>query len=115
MRNLALAFVEVLNLKTQQVAGGGKREARARAVVSKEGDAEAGIKNLRGDVALAEVAKRVGNGEHRVQFVTGFFPRQEKVAFVHVVKLQVLQFLRELLDVFLFTHKLTPKFSCLCW
>ena len=75
VRDLALALVEILHFKTQQVAGGRKREARARAVVPKQRDAESGIENLGRNVAFAQISQRVGDGEHRVLIRRAIFPR----------------------------------------
>ena len=85
--DLGFLFIEHLLLKTQQVARGGKREARARGVVTEDRNAEAGIEDLRVLVALAQVAQRIGHGEDRVDLV----PRPVEVGLVHVIDVQSLK------------------------
>ena len=89
--DLGLLFIEHLLLKTQQVARGGKREARARGVVAEDRNAEAGIEDLRVLVALAQVAQRVGHGEDRVDLLVALVPRPVEVALVHVIDVQSLK------------------------
>ncbi|CCX41636.1 unknown [Clostridium sp. CAG:1024] len=108
VRDLALALVKILNFQTQQVAGGCEREARAGAVVAEQRDAEAGVKDLRGYVVLAQMAQRVRNGEHRFDLILRFFPGQEKVAFVHVRIVQLFEFVGKLLDIGFFAHEFSP-------
>ena len=78
-------------LKTQQVAGGGEGEAGAGGVVTEDGDAEAGIEDLGGLVALAQVAQGVGHGEDGVQLLVGLVPGPVEVGLVHVIDVQRLQ------------------------
>ena len=86
--NLGLLLVEHLLLKAQQVAGGGEGEAGPGGVVAEEGDAKAGVEDLRGLVALAQVAQGVGYGEDRVDLVVGLVPGPEEVGLIHVVDVQ---------------------------
>ena len=76
--DLALALVQVLDLQAQQVAGGGEGEAGAGGVVPEQGDAQAGLKDLGGDVVLPHVAQGVGHGEDGLQLVVGLVPGQKK-------------------------------------
>ena len=89
---LALALVEVLHLQAQQVAGRGKGEAGAGGVVAEEADAEAGLEDLGGDVVLAHVAESVGHGEHGLELVVGLVPGQEEVALVHLLEVELVEF-----------------------
>ena len=89
--DLGLLFIEHLLLKTQQVARGGKREARARGVVTEDRNAETGIEDLRVLVALAQVAQRVGHGEDRVDLLVALVPRPVEVGLVHVIDVQRLK------------------------
>ncbi|MPN47912.1 hypothetical protein SDC9_195516 [bioreactor metagenome] len=98
MGDLALALVQVLHLQAQQVASRGEGEAGAGGVVPEQGDAQTGIKNLGGNVALAQIAQRVGHGEHAGQLLPGFIPGQEKVVLVHVAQVEPFQFLDNLLE-----------------
>ena len=99
MGDLALALVQILDLDAQQVAGGGEGEPGAGGVVAEQGDAQAGVEDLGGDVVLPEVTEGVGHREHRRDLIVGLFPGQEKVAIVHVVELQLVQFVGVLFNV----------------
>ena len=91
VRDLALLLVEDLLLKAQQVAGGSEGEAGTGGVVAEEGDAKAGIKDLGGLVALAQVAQGVGYGKDGFDLVVGLVPRPEEVGLIHVVDVQRLK------------------------
>ena len=93
--DLGLLFIEHLLLKTQQVARGGKREARARGVVTEDRNAETGIEDLRVLVALAQVAQRVGHGEDCVDLLVGLVPRPVEVGLVHIIDVQRLKVARQ--------------------
>ena len=95
--DLALALVQVLDLQAQQVAGGGEGETGAGGVVAEEGDAQAGLEDLGGDVVLAHVAQGVGDGKDGLQLVVGLFPGEEEVALVHLLEVELV----ELVDVHL--------------
>ena len=90
--DLALALVQVLDLQAQQVARGGEREPCPGGVVSEKGNAQAAFKNLGGDVVLPHVAQSVGHREYRFNFVVGLVPGQEKVVFVHLLEIELIQF-----------------------
>ena len=89
--DLRLLFIEHLLLQTQQVARRGEGEAGTGGVIAEERNAEAGIENLRGLVALAQVAQRVGHGKDRVEFFVSLIPRPVEVGLVHVVDMQGLE------------------------
>ena len=89
--DLGLALVEVLELEAEQVRGLGEREARARGVVTEERDGEAGVKNARRDVALAEVAQGGGHGVERAQLVGGLVPGVQEVGVVHAGEVVALE------------------------
>ena len=97
--DLAFALVKVLHLEAEQIAGRSKREARAGGIIPEEADAKAAVKNFCGNVVLPEVAQRIRNGEHGLQLITRLFPGQEKVAFIHVFKIQLVEFVGKLLYV----------------
>ena len=69
VRNLALTLIQILNFQTQQIAGGSEGKPCPRAVVTEQGDAKTGVKDLGGNVVLAEMTQRVGNGENRFDLV----------------------------------------------
>ena len=92
--DLALALVQVLDLQAQQVAGGGEGEAGAGGVVAEQGDAQAGLKDLGGDVVLTHVAQSVGHGEHGLELVVGLLPGQEEVALVHLLEVELVELCR---------------------
>ena len=104
VRDLALALVQILDLKTQQVAGRGEGEARAGAVIAEQRDAEAGVENLRGNVVLAQVPQRVCNSENRLDLILRFFPGQEEIALIHIGKVQFFKDIGVLLDVGFLAH-----------
>ena len=72
--DLRLLLVEVLRGKTQKVAGGSEREAGTGGVVAEDGNAETGVEDFRGLVALAQIAQGVSDGEDRIDFVVGLVP-----------------------------------------
>ena len=98
--DLALALVQVLDLQAQQVAGGGEGEPGAGGVVPEQGDAQAGVEDLGGDVALPQIAQGVGHGEHGGQLVVGLLPGQEEVTLVHVLEVQAVQLVNIFLQIF---------------
>ena len=53
--DLRLLFVQILNLQTQQITGGGKGEAGAGGVVPEDGDTQTGIKDPGGLIPLPEI------------------------------------------------------------
>ena len=93
--DLGFLFIKYLLLKTQQVARGGKREARTRGVVTEDRNAETGVEDLRVLVALAQVAQRVGHGEDRVDLLVALVPRPVEVGLVHVIDVQRLKVARQ--------------------
>ena len=82
--DLGFLLIEDLLLETQQVARRGEGEAGTGGVVAEQGDAEAGIEDLRGLVALAQVAQGVGHGEDGVDLVVRLVPRPVEIGFIHV-------------------------------
>ena len=96
--DLALALVQILHLQAQQVAGGG--EAGAGGVVAEQGDTQAGLEDLGGDVVLAHVAQGVGDGEDGLELVVGLFPGQEEVALVHLFEVELVELVNIVLKVF---------------
>lgn len=98
--DLALALVQILHLQAQQVAGGGEGEAGAGGVVAEQGDTQAGLENLGGDVVLAHVAQGVGDGEDGLELVVGLFPGQEEVALVHLFEVELVELVNIVLKVF---------------
>ena len=97
MSDLALALVQILDLQTQQVAGGGKGETGAGRVVPEQGNAQTGLKDLGGDVVLAHIAQGIRHGKDGFQLVIGLVPGQEEVTLVHLFEVQGVQ----LVDIFL--------------
>ena len=89
--DLGLALVQVLNFQTQQVAGGSEGETGTGGVVAEQGDAQAGLEDLGGDVVLTHVAQSVSHGEDGFDFVVGLVPGQEEVAVVHFLEVQGIQ------------------------
>ena len=89
--NLGLLLIENLLFQTQEVAGRSKREAGTGGVVAEQGNAETGVEDLRGLVALAQIAQGVGYGKDRVDFVVGLVPGPVEVGLVHVVDAQGFQ------------------------
>ena len=91
VRDLALLLVEDLLLEAEEVAGGSEGEAGTGGVVAEEGDAEAGVEDLGGLVALAQVAQGVGYGKDGVDLVVGLVPGPVEVGLIHVVDVQRLK------------------------
>ena len=94
--DLGLLLVQILHLQAQQIAGRGEGEAGAGGVVAEEGDAQAGVKNPGGDVALPEVPQGVGHREHRLQLIGALVPRPVEVLPVHALDVERFQTLRKL-------------------
>ena len=95
--DLALALVQILDLQTQQVAGGGKGETGAGRVVPEQGNAQTGLEDLGGDVVLAHIAQGIRHGKDGFQLVIGLVPGQEEVTLIHLFEVQGVQ----LVDIFL--------------
>ena len=93
--DLALLLVEHLLLKTEEVAGGGEGEAGTGGIVAEDGDAEAGVEDLGGLVALAQVAQGVGHGEDRVDLLVGLVPGPVEVVLVHIVDVERFEMTRQ--------------------
>ena len=74
MGNLGLLLIENLLFQTQEVAGGGEGEAGTGGVVAEQGDAQTGVEDLRGLVALTQIAQSVGYGKDSVDLVVGLVP-----------------------------------------
>ena len=89
--DLGLLLVQVLQLKAEQVGSLREGEARTGGVVAEQGDAQAGVEDPGGLVALAQVAQRVGHGEDRVDLLVALVPRPVEVALVHVIDVQRLK------------------------
>ena len=85
---LALAFFKIPDGDAQQVAGGSKGEAGAGAVVTEDGNADAGIEDTSGDVVLPQMAQGVGHFENGLDLIIGFLPGQEEIPVVHLFKIQ---------------------------
>ena len=105
--DLGLLLVEHLLLQTQQVARRCEGEAGTGGVVAEQGDAEAGVEDLGGLVALAQVAQCVGYGKDGFDLVVGLVPRPEEVGLVHVVDVQLFQLLGQLNS---FAHVVSPLY-----
>ena len=88
--DLRLLFVQILNLQTQQITGGGKGEAGAGGVVPEDGDTQTGIKDPGGLIPLPEIPQRIGYGEDGLQFLIGLVPSPIKVGLIHIVDVQTL-------------------------
>ena len=96
MGDLGLLLVEDLLLEAEEVAGGGEGEAGTGGVVAEEGDAEAGVEDLRGLVVLAQLAQGVGDDVERLELIGGLIPGVQEVAAVHALKIEAVQLLDEL-------------------
>ena len=88
--DLRLLFVQILNLQTQQITGGGKGEAGAGGVVPEDGDTQTGIKDPGGLIPLPEIPQRIGYGEDGLQFLISLVPSPIKVGLIHIVDVQTL-------------------------
>jgi hypothetical protein len=106
--DLGLLLVEDLLLEAEEVAGGSEGEAGTGGVIAEEGDAEAGVEDLRGLVALPQVAQSVGYGKDSVDFVVGLVPGPVEVGLVHVVDAQGFQMSCKLNS---FAHDFSPYLS----
>ena len=107
MGDLGLLLVEDLLLKAEEVAGGGEREAGTGGVVAEQGDAQTGVEDLRGLVALTQVAQSVGYGKDSVDLVVGLVPGPVEVGLIHVVDVE---FLKMSCQFNCFAHVLSPYF-----
>ena len=103
--DLGLLLVEDLLLEAEEVAGGGEGEAGTGGVVAEEGDAQTGVEDLRGLVALTQVAQGVGHGEDSVDLVVGLVPGPVEVGLIHIVDVELLQMSCQLNS---FAHVLSP-------
>ena len=92
MSDLALALVKILNLKTKQVTSRCKRETGTGRVITEQGDAQAGLEYLGGDVMLSHVTQSVSYGENSLDLIIGLLPGQEEIALVHIFEVQFVQF-----------------------
>ena len=106
MGDLALALVQILHLQAQQIAGGGKGEPCAGGIIPKQADAQTGIEYLGGYVLLTQAAQRVRHGKHSLQLIAALFPCQEKIALVHIGKIQLCQLVGIMLYL---THYRSPS------
>ena len=88
--DLRLLFVQILNLQTQQITGGGKGEAGAGGVVPEDGDTQTGIKDPGGLIPFPEIPQRIGYGEDSLQFLISLVPSPIKVGLIHIVDVQTL-------------------------
>ena len=88
--DLRLLFVQILNLQTQQITGGGKGEAGAGGVIPEDGDTQTGIKDPGGLIPLPEIPQRIGYGEDGLQFLISLVPSPIKVGLIHIVDVQTL-------------------------
>ena len=96
--DLRLGLVEVLELQAQHVGARGKREARTGGVVAEVGDRKAGVEDARGDVALAQVAKGVGDQVKSAELVGGLIPRVQEVVVVHLGVVELLELVEVVLE-----------------
>jgi hypothetical protein len=86
--NLRLALIQILNLQAQQIAGRREREPGAGGIVTEQGNAQTAFKYLGGNVVFPHKPKGVGNRKHRLQLLIRLLPGKEKVAVVHLLKIQ---------------------------
>ena len=86
--DLGFAFIQILYLQAQQVAGGGKREAGTGGIVTEQGNAQAALKYLCGNIVFAHKTQSVCQGEYSLQLVICFLPGKEEVIFVHFFEIQ---------------------------
>ena len=91
MGDLGLLLVEDLLLEAEEVAGGGEGEAGTGGVVAEQGDAQTGVEDLRGLVALTQVAQSVGYGKDSVDLVVGLVPGPVEVGLIHIVDVGLLK------------------------
>ena len=105
--DLRLLLVEDLLLEAEEVAGGSEGEAGPGGVVAEQGDAETGVEDLRGLVALAQIAQGVGYGKDSVDLVVGLVPGPVEVGLIHVVDVE---FLKMSCQFNSFAHVLSPYF-----
>ena len=69
MGDLAGFFVQVLDIQPQEVAGGSEGESGSGGVIPEDGDAQARVKNLGGDVSFPQIPETVCAG--RIQSKKG--------------------------------------------
>ena len=72
--------------------------------------AEAGVEDLGGLVALAQVAQGVGHGEDRVDLVVGLVPGPIEVGLVHIVDAERLKMSRKFYS---FAHNILSLLRCI--
>ena len=68
VRDLRLAFVEVLHRKPEQVRARREGEAGARGVVAEVGDREPAVEATRGYIVVAQLFELLGNEYDQFQF-----------------------------------------------
>ena len=105
MGDLGLLLVEDLLLEAEEVAGGGEGEAGTGGVVAEQGDAQTGVEDLRGLVALTQIAQSVGYGKDSVDLVVGLVPGPVEVGLIHVVDVELLKMSCQFNS---FAHVLSP-------
>ena len=103
--DLGLLLVENLLLEAEEVAGRGEGEAGTGGVVAEQGDAQTGVEDLRGLVALTQVAQGVGYGKDSVDLVVGLVPGPVEVGLIHVVDVELLKMSCQFNS---FAHVLSP-------
>ena len=108
--DLGLLLVEILRGQAEEVARGREGEAGTGGVVTEDGDAEAGVEDLGGLVALAQIAQGVGHGEDRVDLVVGFVPGPIEVGLVHIVDAERLKMSRKFYS---FAHNILSLLRCI--
>ena len=86
--HLRFALIQILNLQPQQIAGRGKRKPGAGRIITEQRNPQTALKHLGGNVVLPHKPKGVGNRKHCLQLLIRLLPGKEKVAVVHLLKIQ---------------------------
>ena len=72
--DLGFSFVQILYFEAEEIARRSKAETRTGRVVAEEGDSQAAVKNLSGDIVLAQMAQSIRYSKNSIQLVAGLFP-----------------------------------------
>ncbi len=93
VRNLALAFIQVLDRKAEQVARAGEAKPGPRRVIAEDADRKTAVEDLEREVLSTYSPQEVCRRKDRRQLVVGLFPGEEEIRRVQAAAFQRCEFL----------------------
>ena len=86
MSDLRFLLIQILNLKTKQVAGRSERETSTGRVITENRNTKTTLKYLSRDVVLSHKTKSISYSKYSLKFLISLIPCPEKVIIVHFLK-----------------------------